>query len=631
VSVARVTPTLCAPRHPLVWAAMRLDRRRLRILWIVAAGVIAAALGLVLGGTAGLDDAEALTVDQRFQIRGEHDVPDNVVVVGIDDTTLATFDDRRPPYPRSMHATAIRNLTKAGARVIAYDIQFSEPTSPSDAPPAILEEGNALDVELLDALTESKRVVLGTAEVLLDPPRPPAPNVLPDYEDAAAAVGVANFADGTFRRLSETVDGLPTFAVAVAQAANVPVNAADLASPGALIDYHGKLGTIAHIPFSEVVSGRFTPEDVRDKIVVVGNTSNTLGDVHRTPFEGLEMSGPEINANAISTLLRGVPLRETSRWLNVLVLLGLVALATLTALRRSALVGILAAGVLIGVFLWLAQLAFNSGRVLDVAAPVIATGLTGLVGLAINYWFVNRDRARLRTDFARFLPGPVVDDVIAETGPNGRLGGRRLYATVMFADLRGFTAAAERLPPEMVIDVLNRYLTEMSDAVLDHGGTLVAYQGDGLMAVFGAPIEQPDHADRAIDAAREMREVRLPRFNAWATTAGIVDDFRMGIGLASGPVMSGNVGSERRLEYATVGDTTNTAARLEAMTKETPHMLLIADTTRAAASRSVPDLTAVGSLDVRGRQVPASVWTLAEMATGPAGADPVPVREPGSS
>lgn len=595
---------------------MRLDRRRLRVLWIVAAGVLSAVVGLALGGSGALDGAEALTVDQRFQVRGKHHVPDDVVVVGIDDTTLDAFPDRRPPYPRSLHATAIRNLTKAGARLIVYDIQFSETTSAPDDPPAILEAGNAQDVALLDALAESKRVVLGTAEVLIDPAGPPAPNVLPDYEDAATAVGVANYPSGAFRRVTAAVDGIPTLAVAAVRAVGVSVDASRLTPPGAWIDYHGPLGTFRPIPFSEIVSGRFAPAAVRNKIVVVGNTSNTLGDVHRTPFEGFEMPGPEINANAISTLLRGVPLRDASGWLNALVLIGLVALATLAALRRSALVGILAAGVLIGAFLWLAQLRFNGGRVLDVAAPVLATGLVGIAGLAINYWFVNRDRARLRTDFARFLPGPVVDDVIAETGPNGRLGGQRLYATVMFADLRGFTAAAERLPPETVIDVLNRYLTEMSDAVLDYGGTLVAYQGDGLMAVFGAPIEQADHADRAIDAARQMRDVRLPRFNAWATTVNIVDDFRMGIGLASGPVMSGNVGSERRLEYATVGDTTNTAARLEAMTKETPHMLLIADTTRAAASRAVPDLTAVGSLDVRGRQVPASVWTLSDAATG---------------
>src|ERR1700684_228230 len=116
----------------------------------------------------------------------------------------------------------------------------------------------------------------------------------------------------------------------------------------------------------------------------------------------------------------------------------------------------------------------------------------------------------------------------------------------MFTDLRGFTSFAESLTPGGVIEVLNRYLSEMSDAILDHGGTLVAYMGDGIMAVFGAPIVQDNHADRALATAREMLEIRLPRFNAWLLESGLGAGFRMGIGLNSGSLMSGNVGSQRR-------------------------------------------------------------------------------------
>ena len=125
-----------------------------------------------------------------------------------------------------------------------------------------------------------------------------------------------------------------------------------------------------------------------------------------------------------------------------------------------------------------------------------------------------------------------------------------------------------------MIDVLNRYLEEMSDAIMDHGGTLVAYMGDGIMAVFGAPIEQDDHADRALAAAREMLAVRLPRFNAWLRGAGPRRRLPDGHRHQQRPVMSGNVGSERRIEYTAIGDTTNTAARLEGMTKGTPHQLV---------------------------------------------------------
>jgi adenylate cyclase len=146
--------------------------------------------------------------------------------------------------------------------------------------------------------------------------------------------------------------------------------------------------------------------------------------------------------------------------------------------------------------------------------------------------------------------------------------------------------------------------------ILDNGGTLVAYMGDGIMAVFGAPIEQPDHADRALRAARQMTGPALADFNQWMRDQGVGDGFRMGVGLMSGEVMSGNVGSERRLEYTAIGDTTNTAARLEGMTKGTPYMVFVADTTRQAALDPPADLVSVDRMEVRGRRERVDVWAL---------------------
>ena len=183
----------------------------------------------------------------------------------------------------------------------------------------------------------------------------------------------------------------------------------------------------------------------------------------------------------------------------------------------------------------------------------------------------------------------------------------------MFSDLRGFTSFAESLPVTRVIEVLNRYLGEMSEAILDHGGTLVAYMGDGIMAVFGAPIEQADHADRGLAAAREMLGPRLATFNQYLSDEGLHDEgFRMGVGLNSGPVMSGNVGSERRLEYTAIGDTTNTAARLEGMTKGTPHMLFVAESTRDMLQTPVEELFFVDEFEVRGREAKIRLWSLPE-------------------
>jgi adenylate cyclase len=226
------------------------------------------------------------------------------------------------------------------------------------------------------------------------------------------------------------------------------------------------------------------------------------------------------------------------------------------------------------------------------------------------------ERERVRDVFSRFVPEHVVDEVLTRTDDDLRLSGVTLDGTVMFGDLRDFTAFAERLPADTVIEVLNRYVGAMSDAILDNGGTLVAYMGDGIMAVFGAPIEMADHADCAVAAAREMLHSRLPGFNGWLRENGLGDGFRMGIGVSSGPIMSGTVGSERRLEYTTVGDTTNTAARLEAMTKDTPYAIFIADSTRRSLREAPDDLVFVDELDVRGKRSRVRLWTLAKRRDG---------------
>jgi adenylate cyclase len=226
------------------------------------------------------------------------------------------------------------------------------------------------------------------------------------------------------------------------------------------------------------------------------------------------------------------------------------------------------------------------------------------------------ERERVREIFSRFVPEHVVDEVLKRTDDDLRLGGVTLDGTVMFSDLRDFTAFAESLSADTVIEVLNRYVGEMSDAILDNGGTLVAYMGDGIMAVFGAPIEMAGHADCALAAAREMLQSRLPDFNGWLKENGLGDGFNMGIGLSSGPIMSGTVGSERRLEYTTVGDTTNTASRLEAMTKNTPYSIFVADSTRRSLRQPAGDLVFVDELDVRGKRSRVRLWTLTERGAG---------------
>ncbi len=322
------------------------------------------------------------------------------------------------------------------------------------------------------------------------------------------------------------------------------------------------------------------------------------------------MAGTEIVANEAATVLHGIPLRDAAGWVNVLLIIALGFAAPLLGMRGWALRALLGGLVLGGLYAIAAQLAFNSGRIVEVIDPefALAVGLFGT--LAVVYLGEAFERQYARATFARFVPPGVVDEVLSSTDDDLRLAGVQRVCTVMFSDLRGFTQFAETQPVERVIAVVNHYLNEMTEAILDAGGTLIAYMGDGIMAVFGAPLEQEDHADRALRAAREMIGPRLRGFNDWLAEQGYPSGLRMGVGLNTGPVMCGNVGAEQRVEYTAIGDTTNTASRLEGMTKNQAHMLFMAEATRNALCTVPDDVVFVDEFEVRGREAKMRVHSI---------------------
>ncbi len=565
--------------------------------------------GAVVAADAGgaLDRLEGDTIDLRFQLRGRQAAPD-VVVVAIDDVTLDELNQRFP-FPRALHARAIDRLHAAGARQIAYDVQFTEPTD------------DANDNALFDAVGRAGHVVLSTTEVGARG----ATKVLGGDANLrsigarAANTNLPAAPGGILRRLPYAIDGLTTFPVATRQAAGQrDIRRADFGGGGAWIDYAGPPGTIRTVSFSRLVRGKLDPGLFRGKTVVVGATAPSLQDVHPSPTSGSQlMPGPEITANAITTVQRGLPLRETPFWLDAALVALLALAAPVAALRlRARWAAIVALGAL-ALYLLVAQLAFGAGKIAPVSAAVLAALLGAAAMVASSLLAESRERQRTRDLFARFVPEAVVGELLDRAGGVARLGGVEQRATVMFCDLRGFTSFSERLPAERVIQVLNRYLTQMSEAILDHGGTLVSYMGDGIMAVFGSPLERPDHADCALACAREMLGRRLESFNSWLCTEYDEASLRMGIGLNTGAVMSGNVGSERRLEYAAIGDTTNVAARLEAQTKDADHALLLSDATRRALTREHPGLIELGPITLRGREGSTVVWTLGDAGGTP--------------
>jgi adenylate cyclase len=565
--------------------------------------VAAAAFAIAAYSTQLLRPVELLSVDARFSVRGQQERPDDIVLVQVDDRTFSELGVQWP-FPRSLHGRVVDRLAAAGASTVAVDVQFTEPT--------VEREDNAL----IEAIARKGGVILSTTEADAHGESRifGGEEVVHEIGARAASTGIRPDPGGTTRKMRYEIDGMVSFAVATAEAASgESIEPSEMEAGGeAWIDYRGPPGSFRQISYSRVLRGKVPASVFRGKTVIVGTSAPSLQDVHATSTSGDElMSGPELQANAVWTAEHGFPLSSSGTLVDLLLILLVAAGAGAAALRLRPLLGLVAALVLALAYALAVQLAFDAGLIAPLAYPLLALTICALGALAVNYLLNAFERQRIHLTFSRFVPEAVVEEVLDREGGDLRFGGVRRQSTVLFSDLRGFTTFSETLEPNLVIDVLNRYLGEMSDAIMDHGGTLVSYMGDGIMAVFGAPIEQKDHADRALAAAREMLELRLPRFNEWMLGEGFAEGFKMGVGLNSGIVMSGQVGSERRIEYTAIGDTTNTAARLEGMTKGSGHHLFIADATRQALRARDVDLELVGEREVRGRSNTITVWTLA--------------------
>jgi adenylate cyclase len=560
---------------------------------LLAAAIAAALVGGLVSWTGVLARIERSTIDARLAIRG-HRAPGPVVVVGIDSTSLVV--EPRWPWPRSLQGRLVTALAGLHPRLIVYDIQITEPTTPAE------------DLALYNAVSRARPVVMVTTEVgphgatriLGGNANLRAAGALP-----ASALLPAD-ADGEIRSLTPSVTGLPTVAVVVARLLGRRVTLTG--NERALIDYPGGAGAVPEIPAASVLNGRAGAAGVRGRVAVVGLVAPTLGDVHATDAGGgALLSGPEIQADAIATVLAGLPLRGAPGWLvAALVLLGAIV-APAVAARRSAVAATLAALVWLALFLVAAQLAFNGGTVLQLM-PVLAATLTGTAGAVVaDLATVRRERAQLRRTFERFVPPEHVGRVVDRAEGGAGLGDE-LDATVLFCDLRGFTTFAEGHAPDAVLTALNRYLQRVSDAVMDHGGTVVSFLGDGVMAVFGAPLESKDHAVQALAAAQAIVSSGEADRVAGALPASGSPGAVVGVGLASGAVLSGTVGSGRRMEYAAIGDTTNVAARVQELTKELGHNILMTDATRARLSEDA-NVRRVGERRLRGREAPTVLWT----------------------
>ncbi|HEV2874789.1 MAG TPA: CHASE2 domain-containing protein, partial [Thermoleophilaceae bacterium] len=338
--------------------------RRLRLLMFAGTALVLTGFVLAAHATDVLEDSELDTVDARFAVRGDLDPPADILIVGIGEQSFTELGEQWP-FPRSLHAEAISRLRGDGARVIAYDVQFTEPSNPAD------------DQALADAIARAGNVVLATTVVddrgrtnVLGPPA-----VLRSLGARAGHAGLTTDSGRVVRRMSREIERLETFSVAaVERAQGRQVTDDDFPDP-AWIDYHGRTN-IRTIPFHRVLRGDYDRGTFRDQIVLVGATAPSLQDVHPTSVSAEEfMYGVEIHANAISTLMRDFPLGELPGWVTVALILLFGAVGPLIAIRfgplRAAFIG-LALAALYAAFV---QLVFNGGLIVGFLYPEASLAL----------------------------------------------------------------------------------------------------------------------------------------------------------------------------------------------------------------------------------------------------------------
>ena len=376
-----------------------------------------------------------------------------------------------------------------------------------------------------------------------------------------------------------------------------------------LINYAGPGGTFRYLSAVDLLSGKASPDAVRDRIVFIGATAAGTYDLRVTPTSPL-MPGVEKHANVAANVLSGRFLRRPD-WVELVEVAGILFFPLALAWLLPRLRPVVSLGAVLavwGVLFAAVHLAFRGGLWLPMVYPTLALGLT-FVGITV-YRLLTEERQRLWTKraFQQFVSPEVVERLMDNPAAL-QFGGEVRNLTVLFSDIRDFTGYAERHPPQEVVRMLHEYLTRMVDRVLAEQGTLDKFIGDAVMAIFGAPVPLPDHAERACRAALGMiKELEMLQAK-WMAEGR--EPFRIGIGINTGDMVVGNLGSEQLFDYTVVGDGVNLGARLESLNKEykTTLPIIISESTYLAAKERL-EVRRLGEVTVKGKSRPVVVYEL---------------------
>ncbi len=375
-----------------------------------------------------------------------------------------------------------------------------------------------------------------------------------------------------------------------------------------LINFRGKAGTFPRVSAVDVLRGNVSREALKDKIVFVGAVATGIFDLRVTPFDSA-CPGVEVHANIVDNILRGDFIQKPG-WAATLdllvILIGGVVLGLLYPKLRP-LLGALAMITLFFGHLWLnARVLWESGFWLNAMYPSVLI-LTSYLGVTIH-GFVReeREKRKLKGAFQVYVPPEVVQEIIRNP-QSLRLGGQQKVLTVLFSDIRGFTSISEVLDPEALVRLLNEYLTEMTQVIFRHEGTLDKYMGDAIMAIYGAPIFKEDHPARACLSALEMLEVMKKLKGKWDAMG--LPPLDIGIGINTGEMVVGNMGSEKRFDYTVMGDHVNLASRLEGLNKQYGTRIILSEFTLREAGEGFL-CRELDLVRVKGKRKPVRIYEL---------------------
>ncbi len=576
--------------------------RKVRTAFLIA--LLPGLLGIVLSRYPPAENLERGALDQLFALRGERPPQQRVCVIALDLKSYSVLGlDEASPWPRSLHARLIRTLKREGASVVAFDILFDEPRDPSQ------------DAELEAAIRESGNVVLGaTVERTADPRAIEVHLVEPwqPFKDGAAATGEVTFAtdrDGRIRSTWLMHDDTPSLALAAYETATG--DRSKRSTEGRLIDYYGRARTIPTLSYYQALDpGQYLPPGYfKDRLVFVGISEGTASgpaakDAYLTPYSernGDLTYGVEIHATVTANLLerRRIDLLPPSGEGALLLVLPLFAAFTFMVLGPLA--GGVAFVVLELVPIATGALAFSKFHLwIPVAIPtVFQLPVAYAMSLTWYYLTTRRERERIRRAFSFYLSPEMIQRVTANPDELN-LGGQEIVATAVMTDLKGFTTISESQTAPETAAMLNAYFSDITAHIFATKGTLIKFIGDAVFAIWGAPLRMDDHATQACLAALAMaRTVRR----------GEGPELITRIGVHTGPMLVGNLGSAQRFDYTAIGDAVNLASRLEGLNKPLGTTALVSGAALAATDGRFVTRP-LGLARVVGRQEPVEIHEL---------------------